>query len=178
MRKILLAVDLQNDFIDGSLAVPGAGSVIPVINAAKHDYDLLYLTLDWHCTGHCSFKEQGGPWPVHCVHHTHGAAVPDCILDGMDEGRMRFYLKGQTVEQYGAFADVTPSTQDWFRPGDEVTVCGIASEYCVLETLKNVQAIAEAVGFKVRLWLAATAKFDSYKPILDFAAEKGLEVAE
>ena len=178
MRKILLAVDLQNDFIDGSLAVPGAASVIPVINAAKHDYDLVYFTLDWHCSGHCSFREQGGPWPVHCVHHTHGAAIPDSVLEGLDEGRMRFCLKGQYVEQYGAFADTAPSTQDWFRPGDEVTVCGIASEYCVLETLKNVQAIAETVGFTVRVWLSATAKFEGYDSLLEFASEKHLSVIE
>jgi len=178
MRKILVAVDLQNDFIDGSLTVPGAAKVIPVINAAKHDYDLVYFTVDWHSAGHCSFREQGGPWPVHCVHHTHGAAIPDCLLEGMDEGKMRFYLKGTLVEQYGAFADITPSQQDWFLPGDEVTVCGIASEYCVFETVKNIQAIAEEVGFKVKLWLSATAEFDNYDALLAFAGEKGIEVCK
>ena len=176
MRKILVAVDLQNDFIDGSLAVPGSGSVIPVINGAKHNYDLVYFTLDWHSVGHCSFKEQGGPWPVHCVHHTAGAAIPDSVVKDLEEGKMRFYHKGHLVEQYGAFADLTPSTQDWFAPGDEVTVCGIASEYCVFETLKNIQAIAAEVGFKVRIWLEATAKFDNYDSILEFSRANGIEV--
>lgn len=176
MRKILVAVDLQNDFIDGSLAVPGAADVIPVIKDAMGGYDMVYFTLDWHSTGHCSFREQGGPWPVHCVHHTVGAALPDGMLEGVDEGRVRFILKGQRVEQYGAFADVTPSTQDFFAPGDEVTVCGIASEYCVAETLKNIQKIAAAVGFKLRVWLAATAKFDNYDEILKFSGDHGIEV--
>ena len=176
MRKILIAVDLQNDFIDGSLAVPGAADVIPVINAAKHDYDLVYFTLDWHCVNHCSFNTNGGPWPAHCVHYTHGAALPDCLLEGMDEGCMRFLIKGQRVEQYGMFADVNPNTQDFFVPGDEVTVCGIASEYCVFETLKNIYAISKAVGFKVRVWLEATAKFDNYEAILEFSKEHGIEV--
>ena len=57
-----------------------------------------------------------------------------------------------------------------------MTICGIASEYCVFETLKNVQKIAEKVGFKVKLWLAATAKFNNYDDILKFAEEKSLEV--
>jgi nicotinamidase/pyrazinamidase len=176
MRKILVAVDLQNDFIDGSLTVPGAAAVIPVINAAKHNYDLVYFTVDWHSAGHCSFREQGGPWPVHCVHHTHGAAIPDCMLEGMPEGKMRFVLKGTLVEQYGAFADVKPSTQDYFSPGDEVTVCGIASEYCVLETVKNISAIAKEVGFKLRVWLEGTAKFDNYDALLEFSAGNGIEI--
>lgn len=176
MRKILVAVDLQNDFIDGSLTVPGAADVIPVINDALGNYDLVYFTLDWHPVGHCSFRESGGLWPAHCVHHTVGAAIPNCLLEGMDEGRMRFVLKGQKTEQYGAFADVTPSTQDYFAPGDEVTVCGIASEYCVFETLKNINAIAREVGFSLRVWLAATAKFDNYDEILEFSKEHGIEV--
>lgn len=176
MRKILVAVDLQNDFIDGSLAVPGAGSVIPIIKETLGAYDMVYFTLDWHAAGHCSFREQGGPWPVHCVHHTVGAALADGLLEGVDEGRVRFVTKAEKVEQYGAFADVTPSTQDWFAPGDEVTVCGIASEYCVVETLKNIQAIAAQVGFKLRVWLAATAKFENYDEILSFSREKGIEI--
>jgi len=176
MRKILLAVDLQNDFIDGSLAVPGAGEVIPVINAAKHNYDLVYFTLDWHSVGHCSFREQGGPWPVHCVHHTVGAAIPDSVIKDMDEGRMRFFHKGHLTEQYGGFEGLVANEQDWFCPGDEVTICGIASEYCVFETLKNVQALAEQVHFTVKLWLSATAKFEGYDAILAFAKEKNLEV--
>ena len=175
MRKILVAVDLQNDFISGSLQVPDAGDVIPVINAHKQEYDMVYFTLDWHCVNHCSFKDNGGPWPAHCVHHTWGAALPDSVLEGLDEGRMRFVLKGKYVEQYGAFADVVPSTQDYFRPGDEVTVCGIASEYCVFETLKNIQAIATKVGFKVRVWLEATAKFNNYDAILEFCRQNSLE---
>lgn len=176
MRKILVAVDLQNDFIDGSLTVPGAAGVIPVIKKALGDYDLVYFTLDWHPVGHCSFKESGGPWPVHCVHHTTGAAFPDGLIEGIDEGRMRFVLKGQKTEQYGAFADVTPSTQDYFVPGDEVTVCGIASEYCVFETLKNIYKISAEVGFKLRIWLDATAKFDNYDAVLEFCRAKGIEV--
>lgn len=178
MRKILVAVDLQNDFINGSLTVPGAEDVIPVINAAKHDFDLVYFTLDWHSTGHCSFEEQGGPWPVHCVHHTVGAAIPDSLIKDMDEGRMRFFHKGHLTEQYGAFEGLSPAGQDYFCPGDEVTICGIACEYCVLETLKNIYSISREVGFKIRIWLSATAKFDSFAPLLEFAEENGLEVIQ
>ena len=104
--------------------------------------------------------------------------MPDCILEGLDEGGVRFVLKGQVTEQYGAFADVTPSTQDYFKPGDEVTVCGIASEYCVLETVKNITAIAEKVCFKVRIWLGGTAKFDNYDALLEFASTHGVEVIQ
>lgn len=176
-RTILLAVDLQKDFIDGTLTVPEAYKVIPVINAVKADFDLVYFTLDWHPVNHCSFKEQGGPWPPHCVHHTAGASLPDCVLEGLEEHRMRFILKGRRPEreEYGAFVDVDPANQDLFQKGDCVVVCGIAAEYCVLETLKNLYAISEAVGFQVRVYLDGTARFESTDTVTAFMKEKGIK---
>lgn len=176
MRKILLAVDLQKDFIDGSLAVDGAAEVIPHINGIKSKFNLVYFTLDWHPLDHCSFKEQGGPWPKHCVHHTAGASLPDSVLEGLKEADTRFILKGcsSQTEEYGAFASTEAGVQDLFRAGDEVTVCGIAAEYCVLETLRNVVRLSRKVGFTVRVFLPGTAKFASYDTLLAYMAENGV----
>ena len=120
-RKILFAVDLQKDFIDGTLTVPGAASVLPVIDSVKGRFDLVYFTLDWHPVNHCSFREQGGPWPVHCVHHTAGASLPDSVLAGLEEERMRFILKGRRPEreEYGARLE---SLADFVEGRDEVVV--------------------------------------------------------
>ena len=177
-RKILFAVDLQKDFIDGTLTVPGAASVLPVIDSVKGRFDLVYFTLDWHPVNHCSFREQGGPWPVHCVHHTAGASLPDSVLAGLEEERMRFILKGRRPEreEYGALVDVTAENQDLFQPGDEVVICGIASEYCVLESLKNLCALSQAVGFSVKVFLEGTAKFENYDAICAFMAENDIPV--
>ena len=176
-RKILLVVDLQKDFIYGSLTVPGATQVLPAINEVKDRFDLVYFTLDWHPVDHCSFREQGGPWPVHCVHHTAGAALDEGVLSGIPEQKTRFILKGrvQAPEEYGAFVGFDPAHQDLFEPGDEVVVCGIAAEYCVLETLKNLYAISERIGFTVKVYLKGTAKFASHDTVKAFMAEKGIE---
>lgn len=180
-RKILLVVDVQRDFIDGTLAVPGAGKIIPVINGIKKDFDLTYFTLDWHPKDHCSFKENGGIWPEHCVHYTLGSSLAPTLLDGLEEKRTSYILKGidKDREEYGAFADLTAgtqagsATQDLFQPGDDVTVCGIAAEYCVLETLKNVFHLSRLIGFSVDVCLKATAGFDS-TPLTDWMEENGV----
>lgn len=172
--NILLAVDLQKDFINGTLTVPGAAGVIPVINSVKERFDKVYFTLDWHPTNHCSFMEQGGPWPVHCVHHTAGASLPDSVLEGLDEDRMRFILKGRLPEreEYGAFVGLTEAEEDeLFAPGDVVTVCGIAAEYCVLETLKNLYRISLRRGFSINVYLDGTARFESLDTVLAFMRE-------
>lgn len=195
-RKILLAVDVQRDFIDGTLAVPGAERIIPVINEIKKDFDLVYFTLDWHPKDHCSFKENGGIWPEHCVHYTLGSSLAPTLLDGLEEDRTRFILKGQDKEreEYGAFADVATATQteakkeadtamaapsettaqDLFQPGDDVTVCGIAAEYCVLETLKNAFRLSQKIGFSVKVCLKGTIGFDS-TPLTDWMGANGVE---
>ena len=175
-RKILLAVDLQKDFIYGSLTVPGATEVLPAINEVKNDFDLVYFTLDWHPVDHCSFREQGGPWPVHCVHHTAGAALDPGVLADLPEEKMRFILKGrvQSPEEYGAFVGFDPAHQDLFLPGDEVVICGIAADYCVLESLKNLYAISKQVGFTVKVFLEGTAKFVSHDTVRAFMRENGI----
>lgn len=179
-RKILVVVDLQKDFIDGTLAVPGAASVVPEIKKVMPSFDLVYFTLDWHPLDHCSFKAQGGPWPPHCVQYSAGASLPDGIFDGLDGKRLRFVLKGcrSDKEEYGAFAGLDPHAQDYFMPGDEVTVCGIAAEYCVKETLANIFALSRTAGFSVDVYLKGTARFESFDTLLEFMHENGLSVTE
>ena len=185
-RKVLLVVDVQRDFIDGSLAVPGAETVIQEINRIKNGFDNVYFTLDWHPKDHCSFKENGGTWPEHCVHYTSGASLGDSLLDGLDEAKTRFILKGRNKdwEEYGAFSDaptpsgtanseITLSTDYLFRPGDDVTVCGIAAEFCVLETLKNIFQLSHDTKFRINVFLKGTVGFNS-APLLEWMAANGI----
>src|SRR5450759_931934 len=81
----LVIVDMQNDFITGSLAVPGGGEVIPVLNRYIGIFTRQRLpviaTRDWHPLRHRSFRESGGNWPAHCVASSVGAAfVPALAL--------------------------------------------------------------------------------------------------
>lgn len=186
-RKILLVVDAQRDFIDGTLAVPGAEAIIPEINRIKGGFDNVCFTLDWHPKDHCSFIGNGGPWPEHCVHYTMGASLADSLLDGLDEADTRFILKGRdkSREEYGAFPEALhqngsdssesgTSANRLFRKGDNVTVCGIAAEFCVLETLKNVFRLSHKTGFKVNVFLKGTAGFDS-TPLREWMAANGVD---
>ena len=71
MDKILLIVDPQVDFISGSLAVEGAKEKMDALASALQngeiDCDYVMVTKDFHPSNHCSFKENGGQWPPHCV---------------------------------------------------------------------------------------------------------------
>lgn len=69
MDKILLIVDPQVDFISGSLAVEGAKEKMDALTDALLDGDIdcdyVMVTKDYHPSNHCSFKENGGQWPIH-----------------------------------------------------------------------------------------------------------------
>lgn len=79
MDKILLIVDPQVDFISGSLAVEGAKEKMDALASALQngeiDCDYVMVTKDFHPSNHCSFKENGGQWPPHCVKGTAGSCV-------------------------------------------------------------------------------------------------------
>ena len=80
----LIVVDVQNDFLPGgSLAVPRGDEVVPILNryltAFQEKHLPVFATRDWHPPNHCSFKSQGGAWPVHCVADTHGAEVSSAL---------------------------------------------------------------------------------------------------
>jgi nicotinamidase/pyrazinamidase len=79
MKNLLIIVDPQNDFITGSLAVPGAveamDNLVDVLNTKSVEFSSIIVTIDFHPFDHCSFKENGGEWPSHCIQYTEGAAI-------------------------------------------------------------------------------------------------------
>jgi len=137
----LLIVDLQYDFLPGgALGVAGGHEVIAPINHLIELFQAQGLPIvasrDWHPDGHCSFAAQGGPWPPHCMAGTPGAefaaelALPDDTI---------IVSKADTVETdaYSAFGGTDLSAQLRAREVVRLTVCGLATDYCVLNTVTD-----------------------------------------
>ena len=76
-NRALIIVDVQNDFISGSLPVPNAIAIIPNINEIiKSNLFKFYIySKDWHPINHSSFKTNDGLWPEHCVQSNEGAMI-------------------------------------------------------------------------------------------------------
>ncbi len=74
----LIVVDVQNDFCPGgALGVDGGDQLGAVIAEAAAGAGTLVATRDMHPANHISFREQGGPWPPHCVvGHARRRAAP------------------------------------------------------------------------------------------------------
>jgi nicotinamidase/pyrazinamidase len=156
----LIIVDLQNDFLPGgSLGVPQGDEVVAPIQQLIDLYQAhglpIYASRDWHPAGHCSFTDQGGPWPIHCIAGSHGAAFSSAI----DLEQFSTVIsKATTVEKdaYSAFNGTGLGEQMRARGIQRVAVCGLATDYCVLNTAKD--ALAE--GFATLLVLDAIRAVD------------------
>jgi nicotinamidase/pyrazinamidase len=147
MAEALLIVDFQNDFTPGgALGVPGGDEIAERVNelAADDRFDVVVATRDWHPPDHGSFTEQGGIWPVHCVQGTSGAE----LYPGLDQANVDVVVdKGQPrdTEGYSGFQQ-TPLEELLRERGiDKVTVVGLATDYCV----KNTVLDARRLGFGV-----------------------------
>lgn len=149
MKRILLIVDPQNDFITGTLAVPGAKEkmmkLADYIENEGNKYNYICVTLDSHPEDHCSFKENGGIWPKHCVVYTNGWNMPDYL-----DLHTNCYHKGTEPDQeeYSIFDNEDDGFILWRQITEliredtlEIDICGIAGDYCVLETLKGLRKI-------------------------------------
>lgn len=171
----LIIVDMLNDFIDGSMACLNAkeavnetaafidGKTAPESgqddeNAILGQFPILFIC-DHHPADHCSFIENGGQWPAHCVTGTRGSAIHDKLTPYVSE-ELTFY-KGcdKNQEQYSGWEGMNKAGQSVEEVLDlldisEVYVCGIATEYCVKATAedlfkagKKVTVLKDALGY-------------------------------
>jgi nicotinamidase/pyrazinamidase len=152
-RDVLLAIDLQADFMPGgALAVGGGDEIVPLVNRLASRFENVVVTQDWHPPTHASFAgshEGMKPfdtkrlhygdqtlWPEHCVQGTAGAAFhPDLAVD------LAFLIlrKGvhTAIDSYSAFVEADGETTTGLaallkaRGAKRIFACGLATDFCV-----------------------------------------------
>lgn len=163
---ILLAVDLQPDFMPGgALAVGEGDAVVPLINALMGRFAYVVLTQDWHPPGHASFASTYGAapfevkrlgygdqtlWPDHCVQGTPGAALHPALET---DAAFLILRKGMHpgVNSYSAFVEADGATTTGLaallhaRKVKRVFCCGLATDFCVAYSALD----ARSAGFDV-----------------------------
>jgi nicotinamidase/pyrazinamidase len=172
----LLITDVQKDFLPGgALPVPDGDEIIPVLNEyAKLFEDAkahVFASRDWHPPNHCSFKQQGGPWPPHCVQNTRGAKFsPDLKLP---EGTVVISKATDPErESYSVFDRTNFENELQMRGVRRLFVGGLATDYCVVNTVLD----ALKLGFKTVVLMDATLGINVKPGDVDRAVEKMLEL--
>ena len=164
MIRALLIVDPQNDFCPGgALAVPNGDEIMEGINEILPNYDIVIMSKENHPANHNSFlSENPGAklmqtvngliiWPTHCVKGTLGAAIHKTLnTDDIDI----VVVKGEdrTKHPFSLFSGIDElgfTAKDLLieEKVEEVDVCGLATDYCVKDTVLD--SVKE--GYKTRL---------------------------
>jgi nicotinamidase/pyrazinamidase len=167
--KVLLLVDLQNDFLaGGSVPVPQGDAIVPIANQLEGCFKLVVATQDWHPANHKSFaanhpgrepgdvvvlkKQPQTLWRTHCVQNTRGSELTSSLM----LNRVNKVLRKGTdaeVDGYSAFFDQDQSHGTGLygylkeRKVKEVYVLGLGTDHCVKATALN----AASLGFTTHL---------------------------
>jgi nicotinamidase/pyrazinamidase len=172
-RDVLVIVDVQNDFCPGgALAVPEGDTVVPAVNRLAGQFAHVVLTQDWHPPGHASFASshpgkqpfesidaaygQQILWPDHCVQGTEGAAFHPGLAVVHAELVLRKGFRPE-IDSYSAFRENDRRTPTGLaaylreRGFERLTVCGLATDFCVLFSALD----AREAGFEVQLAVSA-----------------------
>jgi nicotinamidase/pyrazinamidase len=138
---VLIVVHVQNDFVEGgTLAVPGGKEVVVPMNRyiqAFHSKQLpIIATRDWHPHDHCSFRDQGGPWPPHCIQGSPGAQFVAELLLPPDITIVSSATQTHK-EAYSGFEHTELHRHLQALGAKRLFVGGLATDYCVLATVRD-----------------------------------------
>lgn len=133
MSKCLVIVDMQNDFLDGSLANPSAKKIIPnIISELKSgQYDQIVFTRDTHHEDYLQTPE-GVSLPVaHCIKYTQGWEIHKGLMETatweMDDVSV---FDKPTFGSLGLLSHI--ETCGNF---DEIVFCGTCTDICVISNV-------------------------------------------
>ncbi len=129
MKKILVIVDMQKDFVDGALGTPEAVSIVPKISEKIRCFDgEIIVTYDTHTEDYMNTSEgQSLPIP-HCIKGQAGWELDSRVADALSE-------KEYTAVEKPTFGSVRlPDIISSAAGGDdfEIELAGLCTDICVV----------------------------------------------
>ena len=137
MKKILVVVDMQKDFVDGALGSAEAVAIVPaVVNKIKNFDGEIFATLDTHFDNYMDTNE-GKKLPVpHCIKGTDGWKLNGDVADALKD-------KKHTLVEKNTFGSVTlPDLIEKAAEGGEFSVelIGLCTDICVVSNALMIKA--------------------------------------
>ena len=145
MRKILVVVDMQNDFIDGALGTPEAVAIVENVKARIREYDPadIFVTMDTHAPNYLETQE-GRNLPVeHCIKGTKGWQIRSDIAALLPDWHI--YEK----PTFGSVALAKDIAEIAANEEIEIEVLGLCTDICVVSTALMLKAYMPEVKISV-----------------------------
>lgn len=161
MQKLLIVVDMQNDFIDGALGTKEAVAIVPFVKEKIKGFDgKVIFTRDTHEPDYLTTQE-GRLLPVsHCIKDTHGWQVSDELIEFCDEvidkptfGSVNL---GERLMQLNAA-----------EPIESICLVGLCTDICVISNALLAKAFLPEVKISVDAACCAGVTPESHKNALN-----------
>lgn len=171
--KVLVVVDMQNDFIDGALGTPEAVEIVPRVVQKIRDFDgRVIATRDTHEEDYLETQE-GKKLPVrHCIRGTDGWEIRPEIREllteaPIDKPTFGSVELGQKLKAYQESGD----------PVESITLVGLCTDICVISNALLVKAYLPEVPVTVDASCCAGVTPDSHEQALGAMKMCQIEIA-
>ena len=169
-KKILIVVDMQNDFIDGALgskeAVTIVGKVAEKVMAAQQEGSLVLFTRDTHGEDYLA-TEEGKNLPVpHCIERSEGWQL---------SGKIPYPEKSRVFDKFTfGSMDLGNFLKELAFPPEKVELVGLCTDICVLSNAVIAKAALPNAHIVVDAACCAGVTPQSHDTAL--AAMKGIQI--
>lgn len=165
--KILVIVDMQNDFVTGALGSKEAQAAVPnIVDLVETgEYDRIYATLDTHKSNYLETLE-GKKLPVpHCIEYTNGWLIQPDILDALQ--RTETKVEYITKPTFGSFE--LERCIEWDITGKEddcIDIVGVCTDICVVSNALILRAACPDTTVRVIVNACAGTTPENHKAAL------------
>ena len=173
MKKILIVVDMQNDFIDGSLGTPEAEAIVDNVVAKINTYtkDCVYATRDTHQDNYLQTQEGENLPIVHCIEGTYGWQLNKKVQAALGNAVV------MNKPSFGSWELADMMVMEFAGlPAEEceIEIIGLCTDICVVSNVALLKAYCPEVPMSVRASCCAGVTPEAHEHAL--ATMKSLQV--
>ena len=166
MKKLLVVVDMQNDFITGSLGTKEAQAIVkPIAKLVNNFEGDIVFTQDTHYENYLSTQE-GKHLPVpHCIKNTEGWRIVSEIdtVSYLKSKYTKFIYEKETFGSVELANLIYRMKEDW----NEIILCGVCTGICVLSNAILIKSLCPETKITILKDLCACVTPESHKNAIE-----------
>lgn len=167
MNRLLIVVDMQNDFITGSLGTKEATDIVGNVRKKIDEYekngDKIIFTMDTHFDNYMDTRE-GKCLPVkHCIRDTNGWEIATAIIENYDICNYKVYEK-VTFGSSELAKDIMNRMYDDIA---EIEIVGLCTDICVISNALLIKSFLPEIPITVDSSCCAGVTIESHSNALE-----------
>ena len=170
MNKVLIVVDMQNDFVYGALGTPEVrdivGNVLNKVLNARQNLDTVIFTKDLHYEEDYGKTIEGTCVPSHCMANENGHWIVE---------ELKPYISNQVVKSTYAYQH-WDDWEDLFKWADIIELCGVCTDICVISNALVLRSMYPTTQIRVDASCCAGLTPEKHKAALEVMKSCNVEV--